>query len=134
MTNSNEMLARLNAFRAIDGKAPIAKWKNARHAPQLDAYINSEPTPEIVDVVTIVAEPTPEAIAEHVALAPVKTTKKQQLRAFIAAQAASVDMIAEHFAISAAAARSLIGDIQREGDKFVVEKVEGIRAGFYRYA
>jgi hypothetical protein len=28
----------LNAFRTIDGKSPIAKWKSARHAEQLKVY------------------------------------------------------------------------------------------------
>lgn len=133
MTNTQEMLARLNAFRAIDGKAPIAKWKNARHASQLDAYINGAPAvADVTPIVEIVTQPTIETIAPVAVVKP--ATKKQQLRAFIMQQAVSINDIATHFAISMAAARSLIGDIQREGDKLVVEKVEGFRAGFYRFA
>ena len=93
---------------------------------------NDEVAPDVTPTVEIIANvEAPVAVAP---LAPVKMTKKQQLRAFIARQAVSVNDIATEFAISAAAARSLIGDIQREGDKLIVERVEGVRQGFYRYA
>lgn len=35
---SNELLAELNAFRANEGKAPLADWRRTRHQPMLDEY------------------------------------------------------------------------------------------------
>lgn len=35
---TTEKLVELNEFRAHDGKAPFADWRNARHQPMLDAY------------------------------------------------------------------------------------------------
>lgn len=37
-TTTAEKLATLNAFRELEGKAPFADWRNARHQPILDAY------------------------------------------------------------------------------------------------
>lgn len=37
MTNT-EKLAALNAFRAKEGLAPLADWRNTRHQPMLDTY------------------------------------------------------------------------------------------------
>lgn len=41
MTNAMK-LALLNEYRAAEGKAPFADWRNARHAPMLDAYLEAE--------------------------------------------------------------------------------------------
>ncbi len=38
LTVNKVLLAKLNAFRAANGLAPIAAWRQARHQPMLDAY------------------------------------------------------------------------------------------------
>lgn len=41
LTANDFKLQALNDFRAAEGKAPFADWRNARHQPMLDAYLEA---------------------------------------------------------------------------------------------
>ena len=41
LTANDHKLQALNDFRAAEGKAPLADWRNTRHQPMLDAYLEA---------------------------------------------------------------------------------------------
>lgn len=54
-TTAIELLAELNAYRAIDGLPPFADWRKARHMPMLEAYINAR-LAEVKDEPVVIEE------------------------------------------------------------------------------
>ena len=114
------LLAQLNAFRTREGLTELKSWKSSRNQPQLDAYI-AEAQRAAAELAAQVAADTAAK-----AKAPKPITKKARVLDLLTAKGGTtIAAIAAALDISETAARSLIGDLRRDGAVIKTAKGEG---------
>lgn len=126
MSATAQKLAQLNAFRANEGLAPYAAWKNARHQPMLDAYTASPRKRAALASGHIAAPVNPDAmrpINEELGN-DIKATRaawrasganvtKKEFAMDLMLNGVTIKGLVDKMGITATAARSLIGDVRR---------------------
>jgi hypothetical protein len=117
-------LDRINAYRVANSLEPIAKFRPARHQVMLDTLVAPWEAAQAAATVKPAKadkpakeKPVAKAAPKADKPAPVAkgTSKKLQVYNLLAAKPISLEDIAKAVGVSEVAARSLIGDLRRDG-------------------
>lgn len=98
MSNTAKLEA-LNAFRKVEGLAPYADWRPARHQQQLDSYLAAAEAPAMTSLASViedVAEEVAPSLSEIAGNADFADHKELQAAAKITAKSKTYKQVARY--------------------------------------